>query len=78
MLYESEEYSLMTSALVDGVRPFHDAWRLVHTDKAHDATCGVFDHETWPQGAHCRDFFFVAGDCANQVTDFIVNTKTNA
>ena len=78
MLYQSEEYLQMVSPLGSEPKPFYDAWEIVHQDNTHDPTCGIYDHKSWPQGAHCRDFVFVAGDCANQVKNFIVNQSTDA
>lgn len=78
MLHQSEEYLEMVSPLAHEVKPFYDAWEIVHPDNAHDPTCGIFDHKSWPEGAHCRDFVFAAGDCANQVKEFVVNKSTDA
>jgi endonuclease/exonuclease/phosphatase family metal-dependent hydrolase len=42
-----------------------DAWKLsqadeVRSDEAHPPTCGLFDAAQWPQGGHCRDFFWLS------------------
>ena len=42
-----------------------DAWKLsqadeVRRDEAHPPTCGLFDAAQWPQGGHCRDFFWLS------------------
>ena len=55
-----------------------DCWRHAHSDTPHDATCGIFDHVQWPEGAHCRDFFFATADIANRLTGMQVNTETPA
>lgn len=78
MLRDSEEYRRLLSPLGAEARPFHDAWELVHPDIPHDPTCGIYDHDQWPDGPHCRDFFFVAGECVTVVSDMRVNTKTDA
>lgn len=63
---------------VPGGAGFVDAWRVVHGEKPHAPTCGIFDHKQWPQGPHCRDFFFVAGAPVNNVQDVQVNEETDA
>ena len=78
MLRGSEEYRCLLAPLVGETRPFHDAWELVHPDRPHDPTCGIYDHDQWPEGSHCRDFFFVAGDCVGDVSSMCVDTKTDA
>ena len=78
MLHDSEEYRRLLAPLADETRPFHDAWELVQPDRPHDPTCGIHDHAQWPEGPHCRDFFFVAGDCVRVVSSMRVNTETDA
>ena len=55
-----------------------DAWTLVHGDQSHAPTCGIFDHHQWPDGQHCRDFFFVTPELGKLVGDTVVNTETTA
>jgi len=55
-----------------------DCWRHVHGDKPHDPTCGIFDRVQWQEGPHCRDFFFVSADVAENVSSMSVETKTTA
>ncbi len=55
----------------------NDAWPLVH-QRPHDPTCGIFDRTQWPQGEHCRDFFFVSPDLVEAVTGLNVDLKTDA
>jgi endonuclease/exonuclease/phosphatase family metal-dependent hydrolase len=78
MLRDSDEYRRLLTPLAAEARPFHDAWELVHPDIPHDPTCGIYDHNQWPEGPHCRDFFFVAGECVTAVSSMRVNTKTDA
>ncbi len=73
---DSTEYTIMLNG-VGGSR-FHDAWRCLHPDRDHDPTCGIYDHQQWPEGAHCRDFFFVTENVARQISDLTVNTETDA
>lgn len=74
----SPEYDAMLSPLAQGTRPLRDAWRSVHPGQPHKPTCGVHDHTQWPQGPHCRDFFFVTGDIFAAVENLTVDTQTNA
>ena len=78
MLYNSQEYLCMLSPLEQTLQPFTDAWTVAHPSQSHDPTCGIYDHQSWPEGAHCRDFFFAAGRCAQRITDVTVNTTTDA
>ena len=74
----STEYDLMLAPLADEGPAIADAWRIAHGERAHDPTCGVFDHVQWPQGRHCRDFFFAVGAAADAVRSVWVNTDTDA
>jgi len=75
---DDEDYQALITPLADGADQYHDAWRLLHGDKAHTPTCGIFDHIQWPQGAHCRDYFFVSGDIAARVEKIEVQDRTDA
>ncbi|MGB2294354.1 MAG: endonuclease/exonuclease/phosphatase family protein [Candidatus Puniceispirillum sp.] len=73
-----EDYRTLTEpfrALGDG---YDDAWCIVHKDKEHAPTCGLYDHVQWPQGAHCRDFFFVSGALKQSITSLDVQLQTDA
>ena len=72
------EYGAMLAPLADAKTFFHDAWQIVHDDRPHDPTCGVHDHDQWPQGSHCRDFFFVTDEIAHAAQEVSVDTQTNA
>ena len=72
------EYGAMLAPLADGVAPLQDAWRVVHPDRPHDPTCGLHHKDLWPQGPHCRDFFFVTDGVARAAQGFTVNTETDA
>ena len=73
---DSTEYTIMLNG-VDETR-LHDAWRRFHPGREHDPTCGIYDQQQWPQGAHCRDFFFVTETIAHQIAELSVNTATDA
>ncbi|VAV86767.1 Metal-dependent hydrolase [hydrothermal vent metagenome] len=57
---------------------FLDAWLLAHPDTPHAPTCGVFDRQQWPEGAHCRDFFFLTKGLETAVITCAVNQQTAA
>ena len=71
-------YQSMLAPAASGPAPFLDAWRIVHHHRPHEPTCGVHDFDQWPQGPHCRDFFFVSGDVSRLVKSVCVNTGTAA
>jgi endonuclease/exonuclease/phosphatase family metal-dependent hydrolase len=75
---DDSAYARMTAPFGDSASPLRDAWRLRHGAKLHDPTCGIYDREQWPQGAHARDFFFVSDALAPRVRDVVVDVKTNA
>ena len=63
-----------------------DAWKLsqaddVRSDEAHPPTCGIFDAVQWPQGGHCRDFFWLSPELqslqGNISAKISVDTDTN-
>ena len=68
----------MTAPFADGPRRCATPGALRHGTRPHDPTCGIYDHDQWPQGAHARDFFFVSDALAGRVKDVVVDTKTNA
>ncbi len=74
----SDDYAAVLASFDDGVAPLVDAWRCVHGDAPHDPTCGIHDHEQWPDGAHCRDFFFITPDVCTRTTAVRVDTQTDA
>ncbi len=78
MLPGSEEYGALLAPLAQGSTHLSDAWSLVFPDSPHEATCGIHDHSQWPQGPHCRDYFFVAGQCKDHLRGVTVNTETIA
>ncbi len=57
---------------------FMDAWNLVHGTDPHAPTCGIYDHEQWPNGEHCRDFFFLTTPLEKFASNIVVNTETQA
>lgn len=73
-LSDSEEYQRITAA----PHRFEDAWCLLDGLEREFPTCGFDNAEQWPQGPHCRDFFFLTNDLARQVTQIGVDTVTRA
>lgn len=74
---DDDVYGCLCEPIASGCG-FQDAWRIRHGDLVHAPTCGIFDHRQWPEGPHCRDFFFVAGQIANAVEQISVNEETDA
>ena len=71
-------YSEVVGTVATGGQLFYDAWSYLHPDRPHDPTCGIHDHLQWPQGPHCRDFFFVTPGAAERIEHVTVDTKTDA
>ena len=69
-----EHYKYFTT----GTGEFIDAWNAVHGNVPHTPTCGIYDIEQWPDGEHCRDFFFLSPSLASFATELRVNTDTQA
>ena len=71
----------MLAPLAWGAVPLADAWTACHDSRPHEPTCGLFDRRQWPEGAHCRDyyyFFFITADLASRVETVTVALDTNA
>jgi endonuclease/exonuclease/phosphatase family metal-dependent hydrolase len=78
MLPSSEEYHRLLEPLAAQPRPFVDAWAALFPGRTHDPTCGIYDHRQWPEGPHCRDYFFAAGRCTEALRDLRVDPQTDA
>lgn len=76
MEVDSTEYTILINGA--GESRFHDAWRSLYLHQDHDPTCGIYDLKQWPQGAHCRDFFFVSETVSHRIASITVNTQTDA
>ncbi len=74
----SPEYTSMLASLESNAPVFKDAWHTVYPDSAHPKTCGIFDHRQWPQGPHCRDFFFITASLSATVQNVTVDEVTAA
>ena len=74
----SEEYRRLLAPLAGEEQPFADAWIKLYPDREHDPTCGIHDRKQWPEGPHCRDFFFATGRCTAALRSLKVDIKTDA
>ena len=54
-----------------------DAWHTNNGDEVHPSTCGIFDAVQWPQGGHCRDFFWLSPELQSTKTEISVDIDTN-
>ncbi|MBX2881567.1 MAG: endonuclease/exonuclease/phosphatase family protein [Granulosicoccus sp.] len=81
---ESSEYGVIvadpTVSNAENSRSYSllDCWRYLHPDKPHAPTCGIFDSDQWPEGAHCRDYFFASSSVASCIKNFQVDVDTDA
>ena len=71
-------YSVVTSPQKVTKNEYMDAWRIIKGQELHAPTCGIYDHTQWPQGGHCRDFFFISRDLCTFAKDIEVQQETNA
>lgn len=75
---DDDDYRTIIKPFCDLGDGYYDAWRVVHESKAHAPTCGIFDLKQWPQGAHCRDFFFVSKGLKKSIISLDVHQETDA
>lgn len=75
---DSAEYAEMLGVFADSPTPLNDAWKSLCPEEVHPPSCGVYDHVHWPQGPHCRDFFFISSNLAQRCKKILVNQDTNA
>ncbi len=72
-------HARMLAPFDDETPPFLDAWRVAHgNDAPHPPTCGVHDRRQWPEGPHCRDYFFATPGLARRIETVAVDTATDA
>jgi len=53
-----------------------DAWVTSNMGEVHSPTCGIFDLLQWPQGAHCRDYFWLSNELSAIKFNMQVDTDT--
>lgn len=56
MTPESSDYDYFSG------QGWRDCWLEVETTEPQKATCGIFDRDLWPEGPHCRDYFWLSRD----------------
>lgn len=78
MAPRSPEYQRLLAPLISEEQAFADAWLKLYPEREHDSTCGIYDRDQWPEGPHCRDFFFAAGRCTSALNAMKVDTRTDA
>lgn len=54
-----------------------DAWQHCYGSEKHAATCGVHDSKQWPEGPHCRDYFWLSSELQSFKSLFSVDTDTS-
>jgi endonuclease/exonuclease/phosphatase family metal-dependent hydrolase len=69
-------HALTTSPLPSGAA-LQDAWTAFAQDAPHPPTTGIFDRKQWPQGPHCRDYFFVTADVGARIAGVVVDLETD-
>ncbi len=75
---EAPQYERLQGPMARDGLEFRDAWRARYGDRPHEPTCGVFDQIHWPQGPHCRDYFFVTQDLLERIEVVEVDLETDA
>ena len=50
-----------------------DAWKHSNSNEPHPSTCGIFDTVQWPQGGHCRDYYWLS----NELTACDINASVD-
>lgn len=78
LMVDDEEYRLMLAEDGGAGALFRDAWTIARAGEPHAPTCGQFDRQQWPQGPHCRDFFFVTPGLAGALEAYEVDVATAA
>ncbi|MBT3358330.1 MAG: hypothetical protein HN403_01740 [Rhodospirillales bacterium] len=75
---ESNMHEHFVAEFTDGASALVDAWEARYAGTPHPDTCGISDRNQWPQGPHCRDFFFVTDLLAQRISTVDVNQHTEA
>lgn len=72
------DYEEFLAPFPNSVPAFRDAWTVLHPDKAHAPTAGIYDADQWPKGPNCRDFVFLTDDLARRLRRIEVDQRTPA
>lgn len=77
LLVDSPEYEKLTRPT--GSSPgLIDAWKQIRPKDPHLPTCGCDDPIQWPQGPHCRDYFFVTHELSQRLAWIDVDIDVRA
>ncbi len=74
--YSKEYRSLINPNYLEN--SLNDSWLLLNPDQPHTATCGIYDHEQWPEKSHCRDFFFITDSLKSSLKEIICDQTSQA
>jgi endonuclease/exonuclease/phosphatase family metal-dependent hydrolase len=77
-LPNSDTHRQILARFSDETPPLLDAWEKRYAKTPHPSTCGLADTAQWPQGPHCRDYFFVSGALGSQIAAIEVDATTRA
>ncbi len=58
-------------------RGWLDAWVQDRGNDPHLPTCGIYDRNQWPEGPHCRDYFWLSTEFASVVVNVTVDIQTD-
>jgi endonuclease/exonuclease/phosphatase family metal-dependent hydrolase len=75
---DSAEHARMLTPIDDATPPYLDAWQVVHGERPHAPTVGLYDREQWPGPPFTFDFVFVGADLAPRVRDVRVDATSDA
>jgi endonuclease/exonuclease/phosphatase family metal-dependent hydrolase len=54
-----------------------DSWKHCCPDEPQPPTCGIFDRKQWPQGGHCRDYFWLSNELAACKINVSIDSETD-
>lgn len=77
-LPNSDEYQQITDGNRNDFGKLYDLWKVLNPIENHDATCGIADHLQWPEGKHCRDYFFATNKISNNLVHIGVEQSTQS
>lgn len=66
-----KEYAMLRQA------GWTDAWQVSKYQGERLPTCGVHDRELWPQGPHCRDYFWLSSSLRHCDTRINIDVECN-
>lgn len=56
---------------------WRDAQKQCNPETLHQPTCGIYDTAQWPQGVHCRDYFWLSQELGNHKVHVTVDSTTD-